>query len=235
VVGTGIGATRLTFEARSAIQAADEVLYLVPDLVSEELIRGLNPAARSLEHCYVEGKPRVEAYDRMVRELLAPARAGRRVCAAFYGHPGVFVHPSHEAVRQARAEGIDAHMQPGVSAEDCLFADLGVDPGATGCQSYEATRFLERRPAVEPTAALVVWQIGVVGERAHSAQAAPGALALLVERLLELYPPDHEGVLYEAAPYPGIEPRIHRIPLRALADDAVTPLSTLFVPPLAAR
>jgi hypothetical protein len=33
-------------------------------------------------------------------------------------------------------------MLPAVSAEDCLFADLGVDPGAAGCQSHEAADFL---------------------------------------------------------------------------------------------
>jgi len=30
-------------------------------------------------------------------------------------------------------------MLPGISAEDCLFADIGVDPGIYGCQSFEAT------------------------------------------------------------------------------------------------
>jgi len=235
VVGTGIGATRLTLEARSAIGAADDVLFLVPDLVSEDLIRSLNPSARSLAGCYVDGELRLRAYERMVDAILAPARAGRRVCAAFYGHPGVFVHPSHEAIRQAREEGIEARMQPGISAEDCLFADLGVDPGAAGCQSYEASRFLERGPAIEPTAALVLWQLGVLGDPTSASKPRPGALGRLLERLLELYPPEHEVAVYEAAPYPGVEPIVRRLPLRALADDALTPLSTLYVPPLAAR
>ena len=67
-------------------------------------------------------------------------------------------------------------MLPGISAEDCLFADLGVDPAEAGCQSYEATRFLERRPAIEPRAALILWQIGVVGSANHSAEpVAPGS------------------------------------------------------------
>src|SRR2546429_6584747 len=44
--------------------------------------------------------------------------------------------------RQAREEGFEAEMLPAVSAEDCLFADLGVDPGDEGCQSFEATSFL---------------------------------------------------------------------------------------------
>ena len=42
-------------------------------------------------------------------------RAGFRVCAVFYGHPGVFVYPSHEAIRRARAEGFAARMLPALT------------------------------------------------------------------------------------------------------------------------
>lgn len=231
VVGTGIGAARLTAEAGAAIESADEVLYLVPDPVSVEKLRQLNARSRSLEQCYVEGEHRREAYARMVAEILTPVRAGRRVCAAFYGHPGVFVLPSHEAIAQARAEGYAAEMLPGISAEDCLFADLGVDPAAAGCQSYEATRFLERRPAIEPRAALVLWQLGVVGSANHSAKPRAPKLGALVAVLRELYPDAHEVVVYEASSYPGVAPLIRRTPLAKLAG-AVTPASTLYVPPL---
>lgn len=221
VVGTGIGAARMTHEARSAIRAADDVLYLVPDPVSEDAIRALKPTARSLADCYGNGRPRSEAYALMTTRILAPVRAGRRVCAAFYGHPGVFVLPSHDAIARARAEGFEALMCPGVSAEDCLFADLGVDPADDGCQSYEASRFVARRPAIERSAALLLWQVGAVD------------LSPLVARLLELYPPEHEVVVYEAASYPGVEPLIRRLALSTLAAPDVTALATLFVPPLA--
>ena len=115
VVGTGIGAARLTAEARAAIEAADELLYLIPDAISVHAVRQLNPRSRSLEHCYIEGEHHREAYGRMVEAILEPVRAGRNVCAAFYGHPGVFVLPSHEAVKQARLEGFEATMLPGIS------------------------------------------------------------------------------------------------------------------------
>ena len=231
VVGTGIGAARLTAEARAAIEAADELLYLIPDAISVHAVGQLNPRSRSLEHCYVEGEHRREAYARMVEAILEPVRAGRNVCAAFYGHPGVFVLPSHEAVKQARAEGFEATMLPGISAEDCLFADLGVDPAEAGCQSYEATRFLERRPAIEPRAALVLWQIGVVGSANHSANVVAPRLPELVDRLRELYPDEHEVVVYEASSFVGIAPLIRPTPLADLAA-AVTPASTLYVPPI---
>jgi uncharacterized protein YabN with tetrapyrrole methylase and pyrophosphatase domain len=231
VVGTGIGAARLTAEARAAIEGADEVLHLIPDPVSVRLVEQLNPHSRSLGDCYVEGEHRRAAYARMVEAILERVRGGVRVCAAFYGHPGVFSLPPHEAVRRARDEGFEAEMLPGISAEDCLFADLGVDPAEAGCQSYEATRFLERRPAIEPRAALVLWQIGVVGSAHHSAQPLAPRLGELVAHLGELYPDGHEVVVYEASSFPGVAPLIRPTPLAALAA-AVTPASTLYVPPL---
>src|SRR3546814_14587936 len=79
-------------------------------------------------------------YREMVAAMLAEVRAGRRVCGAFYGHPGVFARVPHKAIAQARAEGFEAHMEAGVSAEDCLYADLGIDPGEVGCQHYEIGR-----------------------------------------------------------------------------------------------
>ena len=155
-----------------AIANADVVLTLVTEPVMHATVERLNPETRSLQEHYVLGRePRPTAYEAMVEEILAHVRRGLDVCAAFYGHPGVFVAPSHEAVRRAREEGFRARMLPGVSAEDCLFADLGVDPARFGCQSYEATDFLVHGSRVDPTATLVLWQIGTVGNAAAAAEA----------------------------------------------------------------
>lgn len=227
VVGTGIAATHLTQEARAAIVGAETVFFLVGDPLSEHAVLDLSPDARSLAGCYEEGGSRRDVYERMVETMLAPARAGKRVCAAFYGHPGVFVFPSREAIVRARAEGIDARMLPGISALDCLFADLGLDPAESGCQTYEAADFLRRRPTVEPRAALVLWQVGVIGEAAD--------LASLVEALVDSYPPDHEIVAYEASSYPGVAPLVRPVKLAALDAPLLSPRSTVYVPPLRPR
>jgi hypothetical protein len=231
VVGAGIGFTRITLEARAAIEAADEVLYLVPDPVSASGIEALNRRSRSLHGLYEDGAPHREAYERMTEAILEPVRAGKRVCAVFYGHPGVFVLPSHDAIVRARAEGFEATMQPGVSAEACLVADLGVDPARNGLQSYEASDFLRRRPAIEPTTALVLWQIGVVGARAQSPSVSAPALGELVELLLLSFAADHEVVVYEASSYPGVAPLVRNVRLDQLGADTVTAASTLYVPP----
>lgn len=232
VVGTGIQlGTQMTPEARLAIEKADVVLALVAEPVMEEAVGRLNPNVRSLQQHYVVGESRAVAYEAMIEDILSHVRRGLAVCAAFYGHPGVFVAPSHAAVRRAREEGFRARMLPGISAEDCLFADLGVDPARFGCQSYEATEFLLHGRRIDTTAALILWQLGTVGNAAAAAEATPRGLGVLVEVLLALYPSEHEVVVYEASPYPGFDPVIRRVPLAKLGPHHVTAMSTLYVPP----
>ncbi|RXW25182.1 hypothetical protein EST38_g698 [Candolleomyces aberdarensis] len=95
----------------------------------------------------------------MVRKV----RSGQDVVGLFYGHPSVFVHPSHRAIKIAREEGYHAKMLPGISAEDWLFADLGIDPSVNGTTTYEATNLLTRDRPLNPASNLILWQVGVVG------------------------------------------------------------------------
>jgi uncharacterized protein YabN with tetrapyrrole methylase and pyrophosphatase domain len=232
VIGTGIRPQHLTPESLVALREADDLLYLTAEPAGGGWLERLHANARSLDGCYVEGQPRRSAYEAMVEAILEPVRRGRRVCAAFYGHPGVFVTPSHEAIRRAREEGFDARMLPAVSAEDCLYADLGIDPGLSGRQSYEATQFLEQPRPIDARAYLILWQVSVVGERRAVSSVRQEGLATLAEALDEHYPPEHEVVLYEASPYPIAEAIVLRLPLRTLAQARVTPMTTLVIPPL---
>ena len=169
----------------------------------------------------------------MIERVLAAARAGARACFALYGHPGVLAYPSHEAIRRARREGIEARMLPGISAEACLFADLGVDPGASGCQSFEASDFLMYRRGFDPRSALILWQIAAIGQAAHTT-ALPNrrGLRALAGRLGQRYPQDHEAVLYEAAEYPGARPDVRPVTIAGLPEAAASAATTLYVPPL---
>jgi hypothetical protein len=222
----------VTREAAAAIERADEVLYLLADGLAASWLERANPRSRSLHTLYAPGKQRSQTYAEVVDELLAPVRAGRDVCAVFYGHPGVFARPGHEAIRRARAEGFPARMLPAVSALDCLVADLGIDPGMTGLQSYEATEFLVHRRRLDTAATLVLWQIGVVGELGMASGPSRANLAVLVEHLARAYPASHETIVYEASPYPLVaDPFVLRVPLQEIPDADVPLLATLVVPP----
>jgi uncharacterized protein YabN with tetrapyrrole methylase and pyrophosphatase domain len=232
IVGTGIRlGIQFTPEARAALLRADRVLHLGADRLMREWLSTLRPDATSLHAFYAAGKERAETYREMVNAILAPVREGYDVCAAFYGHAGVFVSPAHEAIRQARAAGFEARMLPAISAEDCLFADLGIDPGRAGCQSYEATNFLLTNRPVDAAAVLILWQVGVLGEWGPARRTDERRLGLLVRRLLEEYPAAHEVILYEASPYPVGDAIAVRTPLERVGEADVTAATTLVVPP----
>lgn len=220
--------------ARAQIEQADVVFVAVSDPIVELWVQQLHPDVRSLQPCYAEGKSRHQTYREMVDAMLVEVRAGRRVCGAFYGHPGVFAKVPHDAIAQARNEGFDASMEPGVSAEDCLYADLGIDPGRVGCQHYEASQLLLYRRVLDPSAYLVLWQVGIAGDRTYRRFAtSPAHRQLLVDRLLETYPADHAVIVYEAATLPIAPPRMDTVALRDLAATPLHMHSTLVVPPCA--
>ena len=165
VVGTGISvAGQMTVAARSHIENADIVFMGIMNKIGEHVVTKLNSNSVSLDDLYEEGKSRALTYSQMADRIVQSVVEGNKVCVAFYGHPGVFVTPSHEAIRRVQELGLEAQMLPGVSAEDCLIADLGIDPSRYGCQSYEATQFLFRDYRIDPHMTQIIWQIGLAGE-----------------------------------------------------------------------
>ena len=235
VVGSGIDFGRhISERCLSEIREADVVLCLV-DPFSLGMIRDFRPDAIHLGVYYADGKDRRETYREMDAAIMEHVRAGRRVCAVFYGHPGVFADVPHTVVRKARAEGFHARMEPGISAEACLYADLGIDPGRRGVQSMEATQFMVHQRVPDTAGLVLLWQVALAGDLTCSRfHAEPGSLQALVERLQRWYPADHEVILYEAARLPIETPRAERLALRDLAQAQYQEYTTLVIPPLPA-
>lgn len=233
----GLGMTlgsHLTPLARSHIEQADVVFAALSDGIVEKWLERMHPDVRSLQPYYAEGKSRLTTYREWVSVMMAEVRAGKRVCAVFYGHPGVFAWSPHKVIEAARAEGFPAHMEPGISAEDCLYADLGIDPGRFGCQHFEASQLLIYERQIDPTAYLVLWQVGLVGDLSL-ARFSTGAAhrKILVEVLSKDYPLDHEVIMYRAPTLPIHRPNIRRLPLRSLPETAMTAEETVVLPPAA--
>jgi hypothetical protein len=237
VAGTGItGVGQTTLEAVACIKSAEVVCYSVADPITEYWVKTLNRDARSFSGFYAPDKDRRLTYDEMTDELVSLVHAGVNVCAVFYGHPGVFVEASHRAIAILRGQGHQARMLAGVSTDGCLYADLGINPGLVGMQCFEATEFLFSRRRFDSSSGLILWQIGVLGEvTARPGFCRPERLKRLVEALALQYPPEHEVVLYLASTLPGLPPTIQRLSLAGLSEAEVTPMMTLYIPPLKQR
>jgi uncharacterized protein YabN with tetrapyrrole methylase and pyrophosphatase domain len=237
VAGAGIRILgQLTTEAIAAMKSADRLLYLLTDSIGAATIQRLNPATEDLSEYYVEGQRRLASYEVMVQRIVGAVRDGLRTCVAFYGHPGVFAYPTHEAIRRARAEGYEAKMLPGISAEDCLFADLGIDPATHGCQSFDATNFLVCNKMIDPSASVILWQVGVVGDPVHRRDTPnSSALPLLIQRLCDFFPPDHLVQIYEASFFPQAAPLFQTVTILDLTRATLRAMSTLYIPPSQSR
>jgi len=235
VVGTGIRAiTQLTVESLAAMATAEVLLHVIGEPIQEDAVLAINPKSETLTGYYVDGMDRWNTYEAMVQHILASVVGGARTVAAFYGHPGVFTYPSHESVRRVRAAGYPARMLPGVSAEDNLVADLGVDPG-DGCQAFEATDFLYRKNGIDRSCHLLLWQVGSIGNVTYESSGYDMSLfPALVAKLLSIYPPSHLATIYEAAFHPSGRPRVVVVPLSHLDSTMTTIATTLHVPPVRA-
>lgn len=235
LVCVGIGMTlgsHLAPLARSYIEQADVVFAAMSDGIVQLWLQRMHADVRSLQPFYREGLSRMHTYRAMVDAMLTEVRAGKRVCGAFYGHPGVFAWVPHKAIETARAEGYFARMEPGISAEDCLYADVGIDPGRVGCQHFEATQFMLYRRRIDPSAWLVLWQIGLAGDRTLKRFSTGAAYRqVLVDVLARDYPLEHEVIIYRAATLPIHPPRIDRCALRALPGAELGMEDTLAIPP----
>ncbi|MEE4302920.1 MAG: SAM-dependent methyltransferase [Wenzhouxiangella sp.] len=232
VVGCGIQLGRhITERAVSEILAADTV-FVLADALAFDWIASRRPDAVDLTDYYDDRTDRRETYRAMKALIIEAVSAGERVCTVFYGHPGVFAQVPHEAIAQVRAAGLPARMEPGISAEACLYADLGLDPGERGVQSIEATRFLAYKHSLDPTALVLLWQVALAGNLdCVGFEPDPKRLQVLVDKLSRRYALDTPVILYEAAQLPIEDFRAERMTLADLPSARYKEYTTLVIPP----
>ncbi|TFK23735.1 tetrapyrrole methylase [Coprinopsis marcescibilis] len=241
IVGSGIASiNHMTLQAVACIETADVVCYVVADGATEAFIRKKNENCIDLYPLYSETKERTDTYIQMAEFMLNHVRAGKNVVGVFYGHPGVFVCPTHRAIYIARNEGYRAVMLPGLSAEDCLYADLGIDPSTVGCITYEATDMLVYNRPLNSSSHLVLYQVGIVGKADFKFAYDPKEnhhFGKLIDRLELEYGPDHTVVHYIAPIFPTEEPVMERFTIGQLKlkenSDKIATISTFYLPPKA--
>lgn len=215
IVGSGIQAiSQMTIEALSYIQNADAVFYHATNGVTASQIVALNPNSVDLYEYYGEGKERHITYIQMAELMLREVRYGRHVVGVFHGHPGYFVSPARRSLAIARAEGYPTKLIPAISAPDCMFADLRVDPGVNGCQILMASSVLRDDCLLATSCHLVFLQITAVGDSTFSFTGYKNSqFSKFIEKLISVYGETQEAIYYLASIFPGCEPEIRAHPL----------------------
>jgi tetrapyrrole methylase family protein / MazG family protein len=233
VVGCGIKfMSHLTTEAKTAMQHADKLFYLLNEPAMCAWLQQYYPHCQSLADAYVQYPLRQQAYQAMTGSILEAVNAAQHVCVVLEGHPVVFAKPALDAVRQASTAGYVTRILPGISAEDYLFAELQIDPGAVGCLSYEATDFLIHKRVFDGYSHLILWQVSVIGLLGHCPDYdhKPGT-QVLVDYLSDCYDLNHEVILFAGSQYPHIASRQQTLALKDLPDAPISRTTTLYVPP----
>lgn len=191
----------------------------------------------SLDDIYFSSKQRSESYDKIANELLSSIQKNDNVCFLIYGHPTFFSSVVDKIKKRISSEDIIIQVMPGISAMDCLFADLKIDPGSMGLQSYDATEFLLYDEKFSTTSHLVLWQIAIIGEigvvknSKINLDRQKKAITILITKLLIHYPADHIVKLYVASQYPSIDFELVSIELQKLNEINISRLATLYIPP----
>lgn len=231
VVGTGIGFRRqLIPAAEAAIRNADKLLYQIGDSLTARWLRGLNSSAESLSRPGTDDPIlRSSVYEAMADSVFAAVSGGHNVCFVTYGHPGVYQHAAHRSIELVRAAGMPAAMLPGISALDCLVADLGIEIGS-GCQLLDASSLVLQNKSLDPTSSLILFQIGMFGNPYYRGD-RPAPLHLLGDRLRDAWGADQLATFYEAAMLPIWDPMVRSVRLSDLEAAPTTARTLVYLAP----
>jgi hypothetical protein len=171
----------------------------------------------------------------MAEVMLREVRQGKYVVGIFHGHPGYFVKAGRRALAIAQMEGHNTMLLPGISATDCLFADLRIDPGVIGVQILKAGHILRKDVSVATNNHVVLVQVASVGDNTFSFTGyKKSKLNLFFEKLISIYGEDHEAVYYIASIFPGLDPTIKVRKLIEYRDKKLqdnVSAATLYLPP----
>ncbi|MFS8064398.1 MAG: hypothetical protein ACMG5Z_07390, partial [Luteimonas sp.] len=100
------------------------------------------------------------------------------------------------------------------------------------CAHFEASQFMFYQRRIDPSAYLVLWQVGMAGDRSLARfSTGPAYRQLLIELLAQDYPADHPVIAYEAATLPIATPRMEHMRLSDLVEADLRLQTTLVIPP----
>lgn len=240
ILGLGIlNIDHITRETERLISEVNEVLYVDTGLATGPWLEERCPHVTPLfAESYAPGDNRLSAYHHMAARVVDAALARAPVAFAMQGHPLVGVTAPRLIRLLAGALELSVSVHPGISALDCLLAELELDPVSSGIQMVEATDLLLRRRPLDPTMPLLIWQIGAIESVLYSRRISrPERFERIRSFLLRTYPATHRVSAFFVSPHPLVPTERIDFALGEFGNVAerLHPGHTLYVPPSAVR
>lgn len=203
IVGLGVcPAKHLTLAGISALSDADvvlllhqnpdELIQLVPALAGKTLVE--------MESSYQKGQRDLSNYERWMGLIQDNLSLHSNVVVALPGHPRVGVTLLQWLEEHPPADTLIV-VQEGISSINTIINQVAMDPIERGCALLEANRILLFRQAINPEINNVIYHVCSVGTNKTNYHDATvdNRLELLVEHLLQFYPPEHEVILCQSS------------------------------------
>lgn len=240
IVGLGIvHVQHITREVDEVLCRSNEILYVEVGDEIDAYLQSRCPKVTNLHKAaYVEGVERLKAYDIMSAMVLDAALNHPPVTLALYGHPLVFAYPPFQILQAASLLGLCVRILPGISAMDCLFVDLKLDPSTQGLQVYEATDLVLRRRPLQRDVPCLIWQIGALESPFYSAaRSKPERFSRFKDHLLQYYPAEHKAVAVFSSTMSGVESNLLACTIGEVGSQSarIHQGMTLYIPPTETR
>jgi uncharacterized protein YabN with tetrapyrrole methylase and pyrophosphatase domain len=167
VVGSGIKTlSNFTKEFETCATQSDIVFYLNNDPVTKEWYQKYAKKSYDLDAIYQKDSQthRSNIYHAIADHIISEFKHYDNICFALYGHPFFCAQPALHAIEKIAKdrEDITIHSFPAVSALDCLWTDLKVNPAENGMQLYEASCMIYRKIPLLTQVDLVILQVGLI-------------------------------------------------------------------------
>lgn len=240
MVGLGIlNVDQITKETEHVLRHSQEVLFVDTGIATRRYLESLCPRVTPLyETSYRESECRLASYDHMAVRVIEAAFHHRPITFAMGGHPVVGAEAPFLIHEMARLLKLEVQTLPAVSAMDCLFAELMLDPCLAGLQTFEATDLLLRQYPLQADVPALIWQVGAVETRLHTLRpSTPARFERFQRHLLRYYPANHQLVAYYATPHPLMRSQQLTFSIAELGNFAkqLHVGFTLFIPPVGSR
>ncbi len=239
IVGLGIvQVDQITRETERAISSSKEILYVERGLAVDTFLRERCEVVTDLTQLYHDETDRLDTYRRMAASVIAAALDHSPVTFALYGHPLIFAYPPFLVQQMARCFDLTVKILPAISAMDCIFADLAVDPSMNGLQIFEATEMLLRGRPLQVDVPVLIWQIGSLETGLYSGrQSRPERFDRFLEHVLAFYPATHTVFAVHSSTHPLLRSEVIEFKIGEIGSHSSKLHAgfSLYIPPLMTR